>query len=170
MLAFASACLVRLQHLFPGEVTVLAGDGRQIPPVVPGGGQSDIYIYMCHLHYGQFILSPQRLKVRDVAKKIINREDPSFSSMVDRIIGHGVLRPDPDRLVNIPGVLYRAYLRIFPCLRPPPHSCLRIPLLVQSTVLLLVLLLCTTTTLILLTISSSVGLLANCTLSKAGRC
>ena len=78
---------------------VLAGNGRQIPPVVPGGGQSRI----C----AAFIMSSSycrsNVQVRYLTETMRNKEDPCFSAMVDGI-GDGVALSGSDGLVDTPDV------------------------------------------------------------------
>lgn len=78
---------------------VLAGDGRQIPPVVPRGGQSET----CAASIMSSSYYRDNVQVRNLTKTMRNKEDPSLSSMVDRI-GDGLALPDSDGLVDIPGL------------------------------------------------------------------
>ena len=80
----------------PGEIMVLAGNGRQIPPVVPGGGQSRIFIMSSSY-------CRSNVQVRYLTETMRNKEDPSFSAMVDGI-GDGVALAGSDGLVDTPDV------------------------------------------------------------------
>ncbi|CAN0280642.1 unnamed protein product, partial [Scytosiphon promiscuus] len=84
---------------FSGKIMVLAGDGRQIPPVVPRGGQSET----CAASIMSSSYYRDNVQVRNLTRTMRNKEDPSFSSMVDRI-GDGLALPDSDGLVDIPGL------------------------------------------------------------------
>lgn len=95
---FMCACYPKYPG-FPGKIVVLAGDGRQIPPVVPGGGQSET----CAASIMSSSYYRDNVQVRNLTKTMRNKEDPPFSKMVDKI-GDGLPAPDLDGLVDIPGV------------------------------------------------------------------
>ena len=64
---------LHIHTAFPGfKVGALARDGRRIPPIVPGGGQSKTCAASKHAH-------PENTKVRNLTKTMKNREDPSLS-------------------------------------------------------------------------------------------
>lgn len=85
---------------FSRKIVVLAGDGRQIPPVIPSVGQSETCAASI-LSSSYYSGNP---KVRNLTKTMRKREDPSFSSMVGKI-RDGLPLPDSDGLVDTPGVL-----------------------------------------------------------------
>ena len=84
---------------FPGKVIVLAGDTRQLPPVVPNGGESETT--------AASILSSafyrDNVEVFHLNKTMRNKDDPDFSKMVDAV-GDGEAPVDDDGLVTITGV------------------------------------------------------------------
>ena len=77
----------------------LAGDGRQIPPIVPGGGKSET----CAPSTMSSSNFSEEVQVRYLTETMRNTEDPSLAAMVDGI-GNGVALADSDGLVDIPGV------------------------------------------------------------------
>ena len=53
---------------------VLAGDGRQIPPVVPGGGQSETCV--TSIRSGSY--NRDNVQVRNLTKTVRNKKIPFF--------------------------------------------------------------------------------------------
>lgn len=84
---------------FPGNITVVAGDGRQVPPVVPGGGQSET----CAASIMSSSYYRGNVRVRYPTETMRNAEDLPFSSMVSSV-GDGLARAGSDGLIDIPGV------------------------------------------------------------------
>ncbi|CAN0034246.1 unnamed protein product, partial [Ectocarpus fasciculatus] len=84
---------------FPGKVVVLAGDTRQLPPVVPNGGEADTT--------AASVLSSafyrDNVEIFHLSKTMRNKDDPGFSKMVDDI-GDGISPTDEAGLTTITGV------------------------------------------------------------------
>lgn len=82
-----------------GKVLLMAGDARQIGPVVEFGGEAEIY--QASIMSSKFYRD--NVQVFHLSKTMRNIGDPAFSRMVDRI-GDGLLSPDADGLIEIHGV------------------------------------------------------------------
>ncbi|CAN0450238.1 unnamed protein product, partial [Ectocarpus sp. 8 AP-2014] len=66
---------------FPGKVVVLAGDTRQLPPVVPHGGEAETIAasVMSSAYYRD------NVEILHLNRTMRNKGDPDFSKMVDDI-------------------------------------------------------------------------------------
>lgn len=97
----AHVCLRRrlVIEAFPGKVVVLAEDTRQLPPVVPNGGEADTT--------AASVLSSafyrDNVEIFHLSKTMRNKDDPGFSKMVDDI-GDGISPTDEAGLTTITGV------------------------------------------------------------------
>lgn len=90
---------------YAGKIICVAGDTRQIPPVVVNGGESET----CAASVLSSSYYRKHAKVRNLSKTMRNRHDPKFSAMVDDI-GDGAIDTDVDGFVSIPGVAIRTDL------------------------------------------------------------
>ena len=82
-----------------GKVFLMAGDARQIGPVVEFGGEAETY--QASIMSSKFYRD--NVQVYHLSKTMRNIGDPAFSTMVDRI-GDDLLSPDADGLIEIDGV------------------------------------------------------------------
>ncbi|CAN0051672.1 unnamed protein product, partial [Ectocarpus sp. 4 AP-2014] len=88
-----------LRTSFPGKVIVLAGDTRQLPPVVPNGGEAETTAasVLSSAYYRNDV------EIFHLSKTMRNKDDPGFSEMVDDICD-GVSDIDEAGLTTITGV------------------------------------------------------------------
>lgn len=84
---------------FGNKVVILAGDTRQLAPVVVNGGEAEI----CSASVLSSPYYSDKVKVFRLTKTMRNREDPDFSNMVDEI-GDGKSPVDDDGYTTVTGV------------------------------------------------------------------
>ena len=80
-------------------MVILAGDTRQLPPVVAGGGEAET----CAASVLSSAFYRDNVRVCNLTKTMRNRDDPEFSKMVDNF-GDGLCDVDHDGFTTISGV------------------------------------------------------------------